>query len=50
MFEPLAAYVVAICALLISGISALTLIYTVSHLDRPDVSSSENQVSEKVAV
>jgi hypothetical protein len=50
MFGPFAAYVVAICALLISGISALTLIYTVSHLDRPDVSSSEKRVSEKVAV
>jgi len=36
MFEAAAAYVVAISAMLFAGISALTLIYTVSRLDAPE--------------
>ena len=37
MFGPAAAYLVAISAMLFSGLSALTLIYTVKHLDSPQV-------------
>ena len=37
MFEPLAAYVVAICAAMFSGITALVLIRTISHFDPPEV-------------
>jgi hypothetical protein len=37
MFGPVAAYAVAFSAMLFSGISALTLIYTVKHLDKPEV-------------
>jgi hypothetical protein len=50
MLEPVAAYVVAFSAMLFAGISALTLIYTVNHLDGPDVRSSPEDVVYKVAV
>lgn len=36
MTIPTAAYVVAICAMLFSAISAVSLIYFVGHLDPPD--------------
>lgn len=48
MVGPAAAYVVAIAAMLFTGISALTLIYTVNHLDPPDVRSSPEHVRENV--
>jgi hypothetical protein len=34
---PIAPYLVAVSAMLFAGISAVTLIYTVSHLDPPEV-------------
>jgi hypothetical protein len=34
-----AAYLMAFSAILFAGISALMLIHTVNHLDRPDVRS-----------
>lgn len=37
MFEPLTAYVVAICAAMFAGITALVLIRTISHFDPPEV-------------
>jgi hypothetical protein len=36
MFEPLAAYVVAISAAVFSGITALVLIRTFNHFDPPE--------------
>ena len=47
-----AAYLVAISAMLFSGLSALTLITTVKHFDPPDAPASANQVRrhEEVAV
>ena len=55
MFESAAAYVVAISAMLFSGISALTLIHTVKHFDPPDVRTSDvrtpsEEVLEKMTV
>jgi hypothetical protein len=47
---PITAYVVAFSAMLLAGISALTLIYAVNHFDRWDVRSSPDDVLEKVAV
>jgi hypothetical protein len=49
MFGPAAAYVVAFSAMLFSGISVLTLIYTVRHLDQPEVRSTPAYGHEKVA-
>ena len=47
----MAAYVVAFFAMLFSGISALTLIYTVKHFDPTDVgSSARDQAHGKGAV
>jgi hypothetical protein len=45
-----AAYVVAISAMLFAAISALTLIYTVEHLDAPETSSPAYDVRETVGV
>ena len=45
-----AAYLVAILAILISGGSALTLFYTVSHFDPPESSSSRKPAGHHVAV
>jgi hypothetical protein len=50
MFESAAAYVVAISAMLFSGISALTLIHTVKHFDPPDVRTLPEEVPEALAV
>lgn len=36
MFEPLAAYVVAIVAAVFSGVTALVLIRTINHFDPPE--------------
>jgi hypothetical protein len=49
MFALATTYAVAIGAMLFSGISALTLIYTVSHLDLPDVRTSPEHAAGKVA-
>jgi len=35
MTSAVAPYVVAVSAMLLAGLSALTLIYAISHLDRP---------------
>jgi hypothetical protein len=48
MFGPAAAYVVAIAAILSSGISALTLIYTVNRFDPPEVRSLPEHAPEKL--
>lgn len=40
MLAPAAAYIVAISTLVLCGMIALTLIYTVRHLDRPDAHSN----------
>lgn len=50
-----AAYAVAIGAMLVAGITALTLIYAVSRLDPPDRQTSQDEhmqehVSELVSV
>ena len=50
MSGPAAAYLVAIAAMLFSGLSGLTLIYTVEHLDPPEVRSSPEHGPETVAV
>jgi hypothetical protein len=49
MFGPATAYVVAFSAMLFSGISALTLIYTVKHLDQPEVRPTPAHARESVA-
>jgi hypothetical protein len=48
MFGPAAAYVVAISAILFSGISALTLIYTVNRFDPPEVGSLQENAPERL--
>jgi hypothetical protein len=48
MLGPAAAYVVAIAAILSSGISALTLIYTVNRFDPPEVRSLPEHAPEKL--
>jgi hypothetical protein len=48
MFGPPSAYVVAISAMVFSALSALTLIYTVRHLDGPEIPPSPKEVSEKL--
>lgn len=45
-----AAYVVAMFAMLFAAISALTLIYTVEHLDAPEPPSPAHHVRETVGV
>lgn len=50
MLGAAAPYVVAISALLFSGISALTLIYTVDHFDPPETAMSPERADERVAV
>jgi len=50
MFGVIAAYVAAVFAMLFAGISALTLIYTVEHLDAPEASPESHDVRETVAV
>jgi hypothetical protein len=49
MFGPAAAYVVAFSAMLFSGLSAVTLIYTVKHLDRPELPKTPAHGQENVA-
>jgi hypothetical protein len=49
MLGPAAAYVVAVSAMLFSAISALTLIYTVKHLDQPEVRPTPAHGHENVA-
>jgi hypothetical protein len=49
MFGPVAAYAVAISAMLFAGISAITLIYAVKHLDPPQAHSSPKAVAEMIA-
>ena len=51
MFGAAAPYLVAISAMLFSGLSALTLIYAVKHFDPPEAPSSLEHVhvDEKVA-
>jgi hypothetical protein len=46
-----AAYLVAFTAMLISGLSALTLIFAVNHFDPPETPSSEERpkIDEKIA-
>ena len=50
MMEPVAAYIVAISAMLFCGVTALTLIYTVKRFDPPDVHSPVEEVPKEVAV
>lgn len=50
MFGPAAAYVVAFSMLLFCGLSALTLIRTVKHLDPPEARELPEQVQDKLAV
>ena len=50
MFGPAAAYVVAFSMLLFCGLSALTLIRTVKHLDPPEAPEPPKQVQDKAAV
>ena len=45
-----AAYVAAISGMLFAAISALTLIYTVDHLDVPETPSAAHDVRETVGV
>ncbi len=46
-----AAYVVAVCAMLFSALSARTLIYAVNHFDPPrEAHPSTAETPEKVAV
>jgi hypothetical protein len=51
VFGAAASYLVAISAMLFSGLSALTLIYTVKHFDPSEAPSSPepSQADEKVA-
>jgi hypothetical protein len=49
MFGPAFAYVVAFSAMLFSGLSALTLIYTVKHLDQTEVRPTPAHARAKVA-
>jgi predicted metalloprotease len=49
MPEPAAAYLVAFSAMLFAGISALTLIHTVKHLDQPEVRPTPAHGYETVA-
>lgn len=49
MFPPYAAYVVAICAMAFSALSASLLIYVVRHADPPDVRAAA-KAREKTAV
>jgi hypothetical protein len=50
MLAAAAPYLVAISAMLFSGLSALTLIFTVSHFDPTEAAPSLKHVDEKVAV
>jgi hypothetical protein len=50
MMEAAALYFVAVSAMLFSGISALALIYTVSHFDPTEVAASPGPADERVAV
>lgn len=52
MFGAAAPYLVAISAMLFCGLTALTLIYTVEHLDPPEAPSSPEhiQADKKIAV
>ena len=45
-----AAYLVAFGAMLFAGISALTLIFTVNHLDLPQTREADVDVEKKVPV
>ena len=46
MLGPVTAYAVAFSAMLFAATSAVTLIYTVKHLDPPDDRSPSEQVDE----
>ena len=51
MVAPIAAYVVAIGTMLFAGLSALTLITVVKHLDPPErAAAPPTRVPEKIAV
>jgi hypothetical protein len=50
MLGAAAPYVVAISAMLFAGISALALIYTVTHLDPPETVASPTRADERVTV
>lgn len=52
MFGAAVPYLVALSAMLLAGLSALTLIYTLEHLDPPEAPSLPEQIhaDEKVAV
>jgi hypothetical protein len=43
-------YLVAFCAMTFSGLSALTLIYAVNHLDPPGGHDAPRETREHVAV
>jgi hypothetical protein len=43
-------YLVALCAMTFSGLSALTLIYVVNHLDPPDAHDARRETRAPVAV
>ena len=49
MFGTAAAYLVAISAALFSGLTALTLIYAVSHLDPPESNSPPRSTDQQIA-
>jgi hypothetical protein len=49
MFGTAAPYLVAISAALFSGLTALTLIYTVSHLDPPESHSRPRSTDQQIA-
>jgi hypothetical protein len=44
---PIAAYAMAIGAMLFAGVSALTLIHVVSHLDEPDSPPARESAEKK---
>jgi hypothetical protein len=49
MVGPAAAYVVAFSMLAFCGLTALTLINTVRHLDPPETGSSAEEIQDKEA-
>jgi hypothetical protein len=42
-------YVVAVCAMLFSGLSALTLFYAVRHFDPPETPRSPGRLERRTA-
>ena len=49
MLGTAAPYLVALFAALFSGLTALTLIYTVSHLDPPEPTSPSTSADRRIA-